>query len=230
MRSVIYYRHNSTCKLGVIRKETVMSLFGMPMGCVSFQKEEESFSPKNREFIFPAKAEVPVIDLSLPRKGAKQVFSISWKSLIITTVVILLSVFGIGFFSSCSSEDDELKVDTQLLVSLKDGTTSIDGMVYIFPDGDYDPNTFMVSTFGSIETKTGEKVTGIGAGSYHKNGGYCEFDCDPGSYYVLGVYLGKSSWGGMPHQTWKGQKATVAKNKMTIVEIKLSTFSSGCQN
>ena len=103
-------------------------------------------------------------------------------------------------------------------------------MVYVFPDGLYDPTTFKASTLGSIETLGGKKVTGIGTGSYYKNGGYCKFECEPGNYYVVGVYLGKSSWGGIPHQTWKGVNATATKNKGTIVDIQLSTFSSGCQN
>ena len=80
-------------------------------------------------------------------------------------------------------------------------------MVYVFPDGLYDPTTFKASTLGSIETLGGKKVTGIGTGSYYKNGGYCKFECEPGNYYVVGVYLGKSSWGGIPHQTWKGVNA-----------------------
>ena len=37
-------------------------------------------------------------------------------------VASLFSVFCMGLFSSCSSdEDDELKVETQLLISLKEG-------------------------------------------------------------------------------------------------------------
>lgn len=151
--------------------------------------------------------------------------------LLMATMVAFISMLCVGFLTSCGGDgDDELKVGTQLLIALKSGSSDIDGMVYIFPDGDYDPTTFMVSTLGSIETKSGQKVTGIGSGAYYKGGGYCKYDCQPGTYYVVGVYMGTSGWGGMPHQTWKGQKATVDKNKQTVVEIKLSTSGRGCQN
>ena len=167
------------------------------------------------------------------RSGSKQSlinFSIVTR-LMALIVASLFSVFCMGLFSSCSSdEDDELKVETQLLISLKEGSTGIDGIVYVFPDGLYDPTTFKASTLGTIETLGGKKVTGIGTGSYYKNGGYCKFECEPGKYYVVGVYLGKSSWGGIPHQTWKGVNATATKNRGTIVDIQLSTFSFGCQN
>lgn len=143
----------------------------------------------------------------------------------------LLSCLCIGIFSSCSSdEDDELKVESQLLISLKTSSIRIEGMVFVFPDGDYDPKTFKASSQGSIETLSGKKVSSIGTGSYRKDGGYCKFNCKPGNYYVVGLYLGTSSWGGIPIQTWKGQNVTVSKDKATVVEINLSTSISGCQN
>lgn len=180
--------------------------------------------------IFPKNSETPDLHVCRHPKE-KPLISIRWKTLAIACIAAVLSFLCIGFFSSCSNDDeDELNVETQLLISLKEGSTGIDGMVYVFPYGDYDPTTFKVSPLGSIETKSGQKVTGIGAESYKKNGGYCKYNCKPGNYYVVGVYLGSSSWGGMPHQTWKGVNATATKNKGTIVEIKLSTFSSGCQN
>ena len=87
------------------------------------------------------------------RSGSKQSlinFSIVTR-LMALIVASLFSVFCMGLFSSCSSdEDDELKVETQLLISLKEGSTGIDGMVYVFPDGLYDPTTFKASTLGTI--------------------------------------------------------------------------------
>lgn len=81
----------------------------------------------------------------------------------------LLSCLCIGIFSSCSSdEDDELKVESQLLISLKTSSIRIEGMVFVFPDGDYDPKTFKASSQGSIETLSGKKVSSIGTGSYRK--------------------------------------------------------------
>lgn len=220
--------------MGIVRKETNLGLFGNLFGYGFLRagrlKNGETFVPVNKELIYPKNSEAPQLQMSWHEKE-KPLFSIRLKTLAIACIAAVLSFLCIGFFSSCSSDDeDELNVETQLLISLKEGSTGIDGMVYVFPDGDYDPKTFKVSSLGSIETKSGQMVTGIGAGSYKKNGGYCEYDCKPGNYYVVGVYLGSSSWGGMPHQTWKGQSATATKNKGTIVEINLSTFSTGCQN
>ena len=142
----------------------------------------ETFVPVNKELIFPKNPEAPQFNMSRHDK-VKPLLSILLRTLAITCIAAVLSFLCIGFFTSCSSdEDDELKVETQLLISLKEGSTGIDGMVYVFPDGDYDPTTFKVSSLGSIETKSGQKVTGIGAGSYKKNGGYCKYDCKPGNY------------------------------------------------
>lgn len=220
--------------MGLVREETNIGLFGKFLAYSSLGARHlesgETFIPVNKEVIFPRNSESPDFHVNWHSKE-KPLFSIRWKTLAIACIVAVLSFLCIGFFSSCSSdEEDELIVETQLLISLKDGSSSIDGMVYVFPDGDYDPKTFTVSSLGSIETKSGQKVTGIGAGSYKKNGGYCKYNCKPGNYYVVGVYLGSGSWGGMPHQSWKGVKATATKNKGTVVEIKMSTSSIGCQN
>ena len=40
-----------------------------------------------------------------------------------------------------------------------DGSSSIDGQVFIFPAGNYDPTTFKYSTLGSIETSSRQKVS-----------------------------------------------------------------------
>ena len=129
---------------------------------------------------------------------------------------MMVAILSSGVLS-CSKDDEEGK--TELLVSLKDsGGFGIDGQIFIFPDGEYDETSFsFLSSFGSINKKNGEIVSGIAVGSVVKNN-YSTYECSPGRYYIRAIHFPETN-SGIPRVKGGGAYATAIKNKSTVVEI-----------
>lgn len=141
------------------------------------------------------------------------------KSIWALLAIIMVVTLSVGFVSCSSDDDDELKVETQLMIVMKNTKGErLSGQCFIFPDGDYDEKSFIHSSIGSIKTTAGKSVTSIAFGSISSKQSLTH-ECSPGRYYVVGVYMGKQTWSNIPYKECKGQYVFAEKNKITTVEI-----------
>ena len=141
------------------------------------------------------------------------------KSIWTLLAMMMVATFSAGFVSCSSDDDDESKVETQLMIVMKNTKGErLNGQCFIFPDGDYDEKSFVHSSIGSIKTTTGKSVTSIAFGSISSNQSLTH-KCSPGRYYVMGVYMGTQTWSNIPYKEYKGQYVIAEKNKITTVEI-----------
>ena len=122
MKSLFYYRSNAVSKMGIVRKETNLGLFGNLFGYGFLRagrlESGETFVPVNKEVIFPKNSEAPHFNMSRHDKE-KPLLSIRWRTLAIACIVTVLSFLCIGFFSSCSSDEDDVVKDTNFMVNTK---------------------------------------------------------------------------------------------------------------
>lgn len=134
-------------------------------------------------------------------------------------------------FTSCGDDDDNLKVETTMYVTLKDGNKSVSGSVFVFPQADdYDPLTFKIEDGNlgrkaTINRKNGNTVHSIAyipcpEGKY---GCWEHYDiepdidwitsCKPGTYYVVAAYPGFATL------AWQSRTVTIEANNGNAQEF-----------
>lgn len=146
-----------------------------------------------------------------------------------TLLLFITAICIAACFTSCSKDEEE--TEATLYISLKDQNgKNLDGYIYFYPNGVYDPKKFDSDTF-SIENANGEKTLFVNVFSPELSENLV---IEQGTYYVIYHYFGvQTKWGSYYPSlidVWKGETITVKGGEEKHFDFVLDTSKNGCQN
>ena len=154
---------------------------------------------------------------------------------------MMVAMLSISLTSCGSDDDDDLKVETSMYVSMKDGSgLSITGSAFVFPQAsDYDPLSFKIEggnlgIRATINRQNGSTIRSITYIPCPKGKAGCwnHYDiepsedwitsCKPGTFYVVAAYPGFATL------AWQSRTVTIKANNGNWQEF-IFTQKSGYQ-